>query len=253
MDVGATAAKQVDDSFARVGDYDLENVYKNQKQQTINSSYHESVVQNIDESRKGRGNVNFDFERQKRIEHNAKLTTTVDGNLSVTHGLSYTGKSIFNKYPDKTEIKITNIDEQAEFLSEAVNGLPKEQAKVILEIAKNSNTSVVFGGSRVRGDFHDDSDVDVGFGHINANKSKKIKDKIRDKSADIDGALSLERTHIVPNNETPSISKIESPEEFFQRGGIRADKDEKAGQPYIPSGSITVNADGTIIIIPPNK
>lgn len=69
----------------------------------------------------------------------------------------------------------------------------------------------------------------------------------------LDGALSLERTHIVPNNETPSISKIESPEEFFQRSGIRADKDEKSGQPYVPSGSITVNTDGTIIIIPPNK
>ena len=112
---------------------------------------------------------------------------------------------------------------------------------------------MVFGGSRIRGDFQNNSDVDIGFGHINANKSKKIKDKIRDKSADIDGALSLERTHIVPNNETPSISKIESPEEFFQRSGIRADKDEKSGQPYVPSGSITVNTDGTIIIIPPNK
>lgn len=218
-----------------------------------NLPYYESVIQNIDESRKGRENVNFDFERQKRIEHNSKLTTTVDGNLSVTRGLSYTSKSIFNKYPEKTEIKITNIDEQAEFLSKAVSSLPKEQAKVILEVAKNSNTSVVFGGSRIRGDFQNNSDVDIGFGHINANKSKKIKDKIRDKSADIDGALSLERTHIVPNNETPSISKIESPEEFFQRSGIRADKDEKSGQPYVPSGSITVNTDGTIIIIPPNK
>lgn len=74
------------------GDGDLNNVYENQKQQTINSPYYESAVQNIDESRKGRENVNFDFERQKRIEHNSKLTTTVDGNLSVTHGLSYDSK-----------------------------------------------------------------------------------------------------------------------------------------------------------------
>ncbi|MCL1624373.1 hypothetical protein M2R47_09025 [Moraxella sp. Tifton1] len=50
------------------------------------------MVQNIDESRKGRENVNFDFERQKRIEHNSKLTTTIDGNLSVTHGLGYDAK-----------------------------------------------------------------------------------------------------------------------------------------------------------------
>ena len=242
VDAGETATKHVDDSFTRAGDYDLENVYKNQKQQTINSPYYESVVQNIDESRKARESSNFknyaNSDNVLRIEHDSKLTTTVDGNLSVTHGLDYSSKSIFNKYPEKTEIKITNIDEQAEFLSKAVSGLPKEQAKVILEVAKNSNTSVVFGGSRIRGDFQNNSDVDIGFGHINANKSKKIKDKIRDKSADIDGALSLERTHIVPNNETPSISKIESPEEFFQRSGIRADKDEKSGQPYVPSGQL---------------
>ena len=167
--------------------------------------------------------------------------------------VGYTEKSIFNKYPEKTEIKIVDIDEQAEFLSQAVNGLPKEQAKIILETAKSSNTSVVFGGSRVRGDFHDGSDVDIGFGHVNANKAVKMIKKINDKSQNINGYLNPESTRIVPNNETANISKIESPEEFFQRSGIRADKDKKSGQPYTPSGSITVNTDGTITITPPKK
>ena len=165
----------------------------------------------------------------------------------------YTEKSIFNQYPEQTKIVILDIDKQADFLSQAVNGLPKEQAKIILETAKSSNTSVVFGGSRVRGDFHNDSDVDVGFGHINATKAGKVIKKINDKSKNIDGVLDLESTRIVPSNETLSITKIESPEEFFQRSGIRADKDEKAGQSYVPSGSITINTDGTIIIIPPKK
>lgn len=237
------------------GDGDLPNIDSGQNHGGV--SLKEHIQANIADSQKARKSSNFknhaNSKNVHRIEHNAKLTTTTDGNLSVTHGLGYSSKSIFNKYPEKTEIKITGIDEQAEFLSQAVNGLPKEQAKVILEIAKNSNTSVVFGGSRVRGNFHDGSDVDIGFGNVNANKSKKIKDKIRDKSTNIDGALKLEPTHITPNNETLNIPKIESPEEFFQRGGVRSNVDEKAGQPYMPSGSITVNTDGTIMIIPPNQ
>ena len=136
-------------------------------------SLKERIPANIADSQKARELSNFkshaNSENVHRIEHNAKLTTKTDGNLSVIHGLGYSSKSIFNKYPEKTEIKITDIDEQAEFLSQAVNGLLKEQAKVILEIAKNSNTSVVFSGSRVRGNFYDDSDVDIGFGHVNAN------------------------------------------------------------------------------------
>lgn len=222
-----------------------------------NSFDKEKVLANLENSQKARDSSNFNdytnSENVRRIEYDSKLTTTVDGNLSVTHGVSYTDKSIFNNYSEKTKIQITDIDEQAEFLSKAVNGLPKEQAKVILEIAKNSNTSVVFGGSRVRGDFHDGSDIDIGFGHINANKAGKIIKKINDKSQNINGALNPEPTRIVPNNETPNIQRIESPEEFFQRSGVRADKDEKAGQPYVPSGSITVDTDGTITIIPPKK
>ena len=50
---------------------------------------------------------------------------------------------------------------------------------------------------------------------------------------------------------TPSIPEIQSPEEFFQRSGIRGERDSKAGQEYKPSGSISVYPDGRIVIIPP--
>jgi hypothetical protein len=55
---------------------------------------------------------------------------------------------------------------------------------------------------------------------------------------------------IIPGNETKAVPKIRSPEEFFQRAGIRAETDPPAGEAYLPSGSVTVTPDGQIIIIP---
>lgn len=162
-------------------------------------------------------------------------------------------KTIFNKYKTRTEFYLTDINEQAKFLSEAVNGLPIEQAKIILEISKGKNTSVVFGGSRVRGNFTQNSDIDIGFGHLNSNQADKTIKQITKKSSNIDGALKLEDTRIVPGNKTANIAEIQSPEEFFQRSGIRTSPDNKAGQTYKPSGSITIDIDGKVTIIPPSK
>ncbi len=67
------------------------------------------------------------------------------------------------------------------------------------------------------------------------------------------GPMELESTQIVPGNSTKSIETIQSPEEFFQRSGTRS-LDEiggKAGQSYYPSGSITANPDGFIVILKP--
>ncbi len=52
----------------------------------------DDVKSNIATNKIARETSNFDIEHQKRTEHNAKLTTTQDGNLSVTHGLSYDAK-----------------------------------------------------------------------------------------------------------------------------------------------------------------
>ncbi len=68
------------------------------------------------------------------------------------------------------------------------------------------------------------------------------------------GSLDLEDTIICSGNCTSKIPVIQSPEEFFQREGIRDEPNlSKDGKPYYPSGSISVYPDGQIVIIPPYK
>ncbi|MCH7293724.1 DUF6862 domain-containing protein [Acinetobacter higginsii] len=165
---------------------------------------------------------------------------------------SYSEKSIFNKYPNYTELKFNSIDEQAKFLSNSIEGLSVNQAKIILETGVNKNTSIVLGGSRIRGDNTINSDIDVGFGSLNSNQGWKAIKQIQSKSNKLEGALKLEETRITPGNSTKSIPLIKSPEEFFQRNGIRGVNDSKAGQVYLGSGSISVFPDGRIEIMPPN-
>lgn len=87
----------------------------------------------------------------------------------------------------------------------------------------------------------------------NIDKTQRINKQITDDSKNIEGVLNLEQTRICSGNCTPSIPEIKSPEEFFQRSGIRSDKDIKAGQLYEPSDSISVYLDGEIVIIPPGS
>ncbi|MBI0394179.1 nucleotidyltransferase domain-containing protein [Acinetobacter bereziniae] len=166
--------------------------------------------------------------------------------------VAYSEKSIFNKYPSYTELKFNSLDEQAKFLSNSIEGLSVEQAKIILEAGVSKNTSIVIGGSRVRGNNSSTSDIDIGFGSLNANQAWKAIQQIQKKSNQLDSSLKLEETRIVPGNSTTSIPTIKSPEEFFQRNGIRGAKDEKAGQVYFGSGAVSVFPDGRVIITPPN-
>ncbi len=76
------------------GDGDLPNIDSGQNHGGV--SLKERIQANIVDSQKARESSNFkshaNSENVKRIEHNAKLTTTTDGNLSVTHGLGYDAK-----------------------------------------------------------------------------------------------------------------------------------------------------------------
>lgn len=93
--------------------------------------------------------------------------------------------------------------------------------------------------------------MDVGFGSLTANQAAKIVNNINKKAGNNADFLSLESTRIVPGNSTPSISKIDTPEEFFQRSGSRVAPGPRAPESFVPSGSITLLPDGTIKILPP--
>lgn len=90
---------------------------------------------------------------------------------------------------------------------------------------------------------------------MTANQAGKVLDKLSEKFSHDTSLLKLEKTRITPGNKTPGIPEvIKSPEEFFQRSGIRSASDiNKAGQPYKASGSVSVYPNGKIIIIPPTK
>jgi predicted nucleotidyltransferase len=165
----------------------------------------------------------------------------------------WTDKSVFNTYPEKTTLTTTGIAEQSSFLSKHVPGLTAKQATLILDQGLKRNSTVVFGGSRIRGDFGKSSDIDVGFGNLSEKQAQRIIKNIN-KVADADpDFLKMEVLTIVPGKSTKTIDTITTPEQFFQRSGTRAGGDLKAGQPYISSGSITITPDGKIIILPPGS
>jgi len=151
----------------------------------------------------------------------------------------------------KTEIiKTSGMEEQLNYLEQNIPGFHRGQGQSILEYSFNPerNSSVTFGGSRIRGNFSPTSDLDVGFNNLtNSQAGRIIKNANK-----IEGGLPLEdKIKIVTGNETPNVPKIISPEEFFQRSGTRTIPDSRGSLEIIPSGSITVMPDGTIVKIPP--
>ncbi|WP_373687364.1 nucleotidyltransferase domain-containing protein [Zooshikella harenae] len=123
----------------------------------------------------------------------------------------------------------------------------------MLEQGLKRDSTVVFGGSRIRGDFGKGSDIDVGFGSLSEKQAQRIIKNINKTAADNPNFLKMEELTIVPGKTTQTIETMTTPEQFFQRSGTRAGGDLKAGQPYIPSGSITITPDGKIIILPPGS
>ena len=177
------------------------------------------------------------------------------GAATVRNTATRAKNSIFDSYPQATTLNLGHktLLERAQFLSQHIPGLPVAQAKVILEMGARRNTSIVIGGSRVRGNATPKSDIDIGFGHLNPNQADKALRQIKRDSAKIPDALKVEDTVIAPGNKTPNIPEIASPEEFFQRQGNRAGRDKMAGQPFHPSGSVTIHPNGIIQINPPRK
>lgn len=131
---------------------------------------------------------------------------------------------------------------------ENIPGLTREQAEVILRGAFSRDSSAVFGGSRVRGDFGPESDLDVGFGSLSTSQAGKVIDK----ASEVPGGLPMEQTRIVPGNTPPNIPTITSPEDFFMQSGVRGGGDPKAGQPYGPSGYRSYGPDGSITTATPD-
>ena len=147
-------------------------------------------------------------------------------------------------------------------LSCEIPGLSQAQAHHILERAFHKSqgaTSVVFFGSRVRGDHRPSSDLDVGFNGLTGNQAKKVIAEVRHAAARNDfgnSALRLEETSIVPGRIDPKnrYKPIISPEEFAMRSGTRSFSDaDKAGEPFKPSGYIKVDRDGKITIVKPSQ
>jgi LysM repeat protein len=161
----------------------------------------------------------------------------------------YTERSIFASFPERTALQFDSVGAQADFLSTHIPGLSPTQATSILDGAFTRDSSAVFGGSRVRGNFTDLSDIDVGFGALSERQAQRLIGAINGAGH----AVPMERLTIVPGKSTATIPQIVTPEEFFQRSGIRAGGDLKAGQPFFPSGSVTVTGDGRIVLIPPGQ
>ncbi len=77
---------------------------------------------------------------------------------------------------------------------------------MILEESYKKGTSVVIAGSRVRGDNHIGSDLDVGFGDINANKAGKLVKGLEKKFEGKEGFFRLNKPESHPETK-PKISK----------------------------------------------
>jgi len=148
-------------------------------------------------------------------------------------------------------IEYMDIDAQVAFAVRTVPGVEEEQARLLFDEAFRRGSTVVLGGSRVRASFgvgthRPDSDLDVGFGSLTVSQAGRVIRRVSSL-----GPLQLETTRIVPGNQTPEIPLIQSPEEFFQRSGIRVGRDPLAGQPFAASGSYTFHPDGSITVYPP--
>ena len=148
------------------------------------------------------------------------------------------------------------VDDQIDFLTRSIPGSDPTQLRYLITRAREGNVRIVFGGSRIRGagEFRESSDLDVGF--FNSDRSfrnleKFVQKTVKDaNSGDLfPNGLEIEKgVKIFNGNETPTISRIDSPEEFFMRSGVRQDPDPRAGEAYDASGYLSISPEGEVII-----
>ena len=149
------------------------------------------------------------------------------------------------------------LEEQVNYVSNMLQEVPREEVEFILKSVfehpqATENTRVVFGGSRVRGNAKAASDLDVGVYGFENNPLNKLIKKVNDRVERGEFKIPLEKTKIMNGNETPSIPKIISPEEFFLRTGQVSHTTDELKQ-FVPSGFISIGKDGTIVQVPAPK
>ena len=154
-----------------------------------------------------------------------------------------------------SQYKNATFKEQVDYVVEHIQGLDRAEAESILSTVfthpnADAHVRVVFGGSRVRGNAHVGSDLDVGAFGFGKNRLESLIKKVNKKVEQGEFKIPLETTKIFENNQTENIPIILSPEEFFLRTGRRAHTEEELKE-FTPSGFISVGKDGTIIHVPP--
>jgi hypothetical protein len=155
-------------------------------------------------------------------------------------------------------LKAAKMDDVIHLVLQNIKGITDEQARFLLERVHAEGGTIVFGGSRVRGDPKVDdlgrvlSDLDVGFEGLTQNYITKIVNKFNKTFTGSSQGSNciIGHTWIYPGSQPRSIPEIMTPEEFFTRFGIRADG-RNIGKSFGPSGHVKVSPDDTIEIFKP--
>ena len=171
--------------------------------------------------------------------------------------------SVFARYPTRTTLAFVTSAEQAAWAAQHIPGMTTTQVEHLMAAAYARNSGFVIGGSRVRGDFRagpshaGGSDVDIGFSSLSPRQAQRVIHEHNKFAQEIGLDLRLDTYVIVPGRSSANVSEIARVEEFFQRRGVRAPGDPRAGEAYVPSGSLSFrrDADGLyrIEIIPPGQ
>jgi hypothetical protein len=143
-------------------------------------------------------------------------------------------------------------EQQVEVLVSNVEGLTVNQANKLLDLLqKYKPNRIAIGGSRVRGNSNANSDLEVGFDGLEQNKVYSFANEYNKSmhgSSQYKGPGAIKDQFIFTGNKPNTLPKILSPEDFFMRSGIRNAGDLNGGNPFGPSGYISIDQSGTIIL-----